>query len=87
MKKRLLFAVSSIVLFAVFINVSDFYIDFITASENLLSDISSGGEGDAHGSAPTWLIIPFVILQLIGLIIIAIWPGLVTWLPGIVYGN
>lgn len=62
MKKRLLFAVSSIVLFAVFINVSDFYIDFITASENLLSDISSGGEGDAHGSAPTWLIIPFVIL-------------------------
>lgn len=32
-------------------------------------------------------IIPFVILQLIGLVIIAVWPGLVTWLPGIVYGN
>jgi tripartite ATP-independent transporter DctM subunit len=32
-------------------------------------------------------IIPFVILQIIGLIIIAMWPGLVTWLPGIVYGN
>lgn len=32
-------------------------------------------------------IIPFVILQIIGLIIIAAWPGLVTWLPGIVYGN
>ena len=32
-------------------------------------------------------IIPFVILQIIGLIIIAIWPGLVTWLPGVVYGN
>lgn len=32
-------------------------------------------------------IIPFVILQIIGLIIIAAWPGLVTWLPGIVYGK
>ncbi len=32
-------------------------------------------------------IIPFVILQIIGLIIIAAWPSLVTWLPGIVYGN
>ncbi len=32
-------------------------------------------------------IIPFVILQLIGLIIIAVWPCLVTWLPGVVYGN
>ncbi len=32
-------------------------------------------------------IIPFVILQLIGLLIIAFWPGLVTWLPGVVYGN
>ncbi len=32
-------------------------------------------------------IIPFVILQLTGLAIIAIWPQLVTWLPGIVYGS
>jgi tripartite ATP-independent transporter DctM subunit len=32
-------------------------------------------------------IIPFVVLQIIGLIIIAVWPNLVTWLPGIVYGN
>jgi TRAP-type mannitol/chloroaromatic compound transport system permease large subunit len=32
-------------------------------------------------------IIPFVILQLIGLTIIAIWPGLVTWLPAVVYGS
>ncbi len=32
-------------------------------------------------------IIPFVILQIIGLIIIAAWPALVTWLPGIVYGK
>lgn len=32
-------------------------------------------------------IIPFVILQLIGLIIIAVWPSLVTQLPRLVYGN
>jgi len=32
-------------------------------------------------------IIPFVFLQIIGLIIIALWPCLVTWLPGVVYGN
>ena len=32
-------------------------------------------------------IVPFVILQLIGLTIIAIWPGLVTWLPSVVYGS
>jgi len=32
-------------------------------------------------------IIPFVILQLIGLTIIAIWPALVTWLPSVVYGS
>ena len=28
-------------------------------------------------------ITPFVILQIIGLIIIAIWPGFVTWLPAL----
>lgn len=32
-------------------------------------------------------IIPFVLIQLLGLVIIAIWPGLVTWLPKVVYGN
>jgi tripartite ATP-independent transporter DctM subunit len=32
-------------------------------------------------------IIPFVILQIVGLVIIAIWPALVTWLPKVVYGN
>ena len=32
-------------------------------------------------------IIPFVILQLVGLFIIAMWPSLVTWLPKVVYGN
>jgi len=32
-------------------------------------------------------IIPFVILQLIGLVIIGFWPDLVTWLPKLVYSN
>ncbi|MCF8114381.1 MAG: TRAP transporter large permease subunit [Desulfotignum sp.] len=30
-------------------------------------------------------IIPFVILQLVGLFIVALWPDLVTWLPGLAY--
>jgi tripartite ATP-independent transporter DctM subunit len=32
-------------------------------------------------------IIPWVILQLLMLVILALWPGLVTWLPGLVYGS
>ena len=32
-------------------------------------------------------VIPFVILQLIGLTIIIIWPQLVLWLPSVAYGN
>ena len=31
-------------------------------------------------------VVPFIILQLIGLIIIAIWPQLVLWLPAVAYG-
>jgi tripartite ATP-independent transporter DctM subunit len=31
-------------------------------------------------------VIPFIILQLTGLIIIAIWPQLVIWLPAMIYG-
>ena len=31
-------------------------------------------------------IIPFVILQLIGLLIVIIWPQLVIWLPAVAYG-
>ena len=31
-------------------------------------------------------IIPFVLLQLIGLLILVLFPGLVTWLPGIFFG-
>ena len=32
-------------------------------------------------------VIPFIILQLIGLAIIVIWPQLVLWLPSVAYGN
>lgn len=32
-------------------------------------------------------ILPFVVLQVIGLIILAIFPGLITWLPGIFFGS
>lgn len=32
-------------------------------------------------------IIPFVILQLAGLLIVALWPELVTWLPSLVYSR
>lgn len=31
-------------------------------------------------------VVPFIILQIIGLVIIIIWPQLVLWLPSIVYG-
>ena len=30
-------------------------------------------------------VVPFIILQLIGLFVIIIWPELVTWLPAFVY--
>jgi tripartite ATP-independent transporter DctM subunit len=32
-------------------------------------------------------IIPFVLLQILGLIILAAFPGIVTWLPGIFFGS
>ena len=31
-------------------------------------------------------VVPFIILQLIGLFIVAMWPQLVIWLPAIAYG-
>ncbi len=50
-----------------------FYLKGICPPEIELVDIYKG-------------VIPFIILQLIGLIIIAIWPQLVIWLPAIAYG-
>jgi tripartite ATP-independent transporter DctM subunit len=47
--------------------------------------------GVAPDSIPTGTIyrgaIPWVLLQAVALIILAIWPQLVTWLPGLVYGD
>jgi tripartite ATP-independent transporter DctM subunit len=47
--------------------------------------------GVAPPSIPTTMIyrgiIPWVVLQLIALVILAIWPGIVTWLPRVVYGS
>ncbi|MDX5333630.1 MAG: TRAP transporter large permease subunit [Gammaproteobacteria bacterium] len=31
--------------------------------------------------------IPFIVIQLIALGLLALWPGLATWLPGVVYGS
>jgi len=30
---------------------------------------------------------PFIVIQLIVLVMLSIWPGLATWLPAIVYGS
>jgi TRAP-type mannitol/chloroaromatic compound transport system permease large subunit len=32
-------------------------------------------------------IIPFVLLQLVGLTILALFPGLITWLPALFFGS
>ena len=32
-------------------------------------------------------VIPFIIIQVLGLSLLAYWPTLATWLPGVVYGN
>ncbi|MCD4719714.1 MAG: TRAP transporter large permease subunit [Desulfobacula sp.] len=50
-----------------------FYLKGVCPPEVKLIDIYKG-------------VIPYIILQLIGLVIIIIWPQLVLWLPSIVYG-
>jgi TRAP-type mannitol/chloroaromatic compound transport system permease large subunit len=32
-------------------------------------------------------IVPFVLLQLIGLVVISVLPGMTTWLPGVFFGQ
>jgi len=32
-------------------------------------------------------VIPWVVLQLLALAILAVWPQIVTWLPGVIYGD
>ncbi len=50
-----------------------FYLKGVAPPEVELVDIYKG-------------VVPFIILQLIGLLIIAIWPQLVIWLPALAYG-
>ena len=50
-----------------------FYLKGVCPPEVQLSDIYKG-------------VIPFIVLQLIGLFIIAAWPNLVLWLPILAYG-
>jgi tripartite ATP-independent transporter DctM subunit len=51
-----------------------FYLKGIAPPEVVLLDIYKG-------------VVPFIILQLIGLLIVALWPQLVVWLPSVAYGG
>jgi tripartite ATP-independent transporter DctM subunit len=50
-----------------------FYLKGIAPPEVVLLDIYKG-------------VVPFIILQLLGLLVVAFWPQLVVWLPSIAYG-
>jgi TRAP-type mannitol/chloroaromatic compound transport system permease large subunit len=32
-------------------------------------------------------VVPFVCLQILGLVVLFLWPALATWLPGMAYGD
>lgn len=51
-----------------------FYLKGVAPEGVTLSDIYRG-------------VVPFVILQLIGMLMVALWPALVIWLPAVVYGG
>jgi len=51
-----------------------FYLKGVCPPEIKLTDIYKG-------------VIPFIILQLVGLAIVILFPALTTWLPAMVYGN
>ena len=50
-----------------------FYLKGVAPPEVELGDIYRG-------------VIPFIVLQLVGMVIVCLWPELVTWLPAQVYG-
>lgn len=50
-----------------------FYLKGVAPPNVQLSDIYRG-------------VIPFIVLQMLGLLVVAFWPSLVTWLPAVVYG-
>ncbi len=51
-----------------------FYLKGVAPPEVRLIDIYKG-------------VVPFIVLQLIGLLAVAVWPQLVIWLPAVAYGN
>ncbi len=51
-----------------------FYLKGVAPPNVQLSDIYRG-------------VIPFILLQLVGLMAVAFWPSLVLWLPAVVYGK
>ena len=51
-----------------------FYLKGVCPPEIKLTDIYKG-------------VIPFILLQLVGLAIVILFPALTTWLPAMVYGN
>jgi tripartite ATP-independent transporter DctM subunit len=51
-----------------------FYLKGIAPPEVVLLDIYKG-------------VVPFIILQLLGLLVVAFWPQLVVWLPSVAYGG
>ncbi|AZQ11423.1 TRAP transporter large permease [Shewanella khirikhana] len=47
-----------------------------------------GVTGDTVSSGQIYRgVIPFVVLQLVMLLLLSLWPGLATWLPSVLYGN
>ena len=50
-----------------------FFVQGVAPSEVVLLDIYKG-------------VVPFVILQLMGLTMVLLWPQLVIWLPALAYG-
>jgi tripartite ATP-independent transporter DctM subunit len=55
------------------VGFANFYLKGVSPPEIKLVDIYKG-------------VVPFIIIQLIGLFIVMAWPSLVTWLPSIAYG-
>jgi TRAP-type mannitol/chloroaromatic compound transport system permease large subunit len=48
-----------------------------------LKDVAPAGVELAHIYKG---VIPFILLQLVGMVVVGLWPKLVTWLPAVAYG-
>ncbi|MBF0630728.1 MAG: TRAP transporter large permease subunit [Magnetococcales bacterium] len=51
-----------------------FYLRGIAPASILTTDIYRG-------------VVPFIVIQVIGLFLLALWPSMATWLPGVIYGQ